>query len=359
MNMLISTFKIALAASLLPPRFAAAAGDPGGPHPLHYTPLNGRSLREIARRREHHGNGRFLNPLGSDRKGRLWQVLAWKLFHANQYQDELEAQPESPITVDWDAVHRRDGVSVTFLKHAGLMIGDNGHRLLIDPVFSDLFWFMRDFAPLGFDPKDLPPPDQVLITHGHYDHLDTTSLGALPKSVHVLAPLGYGDILEETGLGRRTELDWFDTHREQGREIILLPCNHWTMRNPLTGPNLALWGSYLIRTRSGHTIYVSGDTAYFDGFEQIGREFDIDLAVFNLGAYEPRWFMAPSHMDPQETVRAFQELGARKLAVMHWGSFRLGDEPVHLPPIHLRAEMARAGLLDRLVNWNHGDTITL
>ncbi len=359
MNLLVSTFKVALAASLLPERFAAAAAEQDDPRPLHYTPLNGRSLREIVRRREHHGNGRFLNPLGSDRKGRLWQVLSWKLFHKNQYQSDLEAQPESSVTVDWDAVNRRDGLSVTFLKHAGLMIGDKGRRLLVDPVFSDLFWFIRDFTPLSFDPRELPPPDQVLITHGHYDHLDTTSLGSLPKSVHVLSPLGYGGILDETGLGRRTELDWFDSYSEQGQEIILLPCNHWTMRNPVAGPNLALWGSYLIRTRSGHTVYISGDTAYFDGFQQIGREFDIDLAVFNLGAYAPRWFMAPSHIDPQETVRAFQELGAKKLAIMHWGTFRLGDEPVHMPPVHLRAEMGRAGLLDRLVDWKHGDTIVL
>jgi L-ascorbate metabolism protein UlaG (beta-lactamase superfamily) len=359
MDKLIATFKATLIASLLPPGISAAAADHGEARPLHYSPLDGRSLREIALRREHHGNGRFLNPLGPGRKSRLWQVLAWKLFHTNKFQNAMGAQPESPVAVDLGALARGDGLSVTFLKHASLMLCDNGRRMLVDPIFSDLFWFIRDFTPLAFDPLELPPPDHVLITHGHYDHLDTASLGQLDKSVHIIAPLGYGDILDETGLHRRTELDWFGSYREKGREITLLPCNHWTMRDPIAGPNLALWGSYLIRTRSGHTVYVAGDTAYFDGFGQIGREFDIDLAVFNLGAYEPRWFMAPSHIDPRETVRAFQELGARKLAIMHWGSFRLGDEPVHLPPVHLRAEMARAGLLDRLVDWKHGDTIRL
>jgi L-ascorbate metabolism protein UlaG (beta-lactamase superfamily) len=104
-------------------------------------------------------------------------------------------------------------------------------------------------------------------------------------------------------------------------------------------------------------VYISGDTAYFDGFNQIGEEFDIDLAVFNVGAYEPRWFMAQSHLNPAETVQAFRELNARRLMIMHWGTFQLGDEPVHFPPRHMRDEMQRAGLLDRLVEWRHGDTV--
>jgi L-ascorbate metabolism protein UlaG (beta-lactamase superfamily) len=128
------------------------------------------------------------------------------------------------------------------------------------------------------------------------------------------------------------------------------------MRNPVRGPNHSLWGSYLIRTASGHTLYISGDTAYFDGFRDIGREFEIDLAIINLGAYEPRWFMAPSHMNPAETVAAFQQLGAKKLIIVHWGTFRLGDEPVHFPPMDLKPELAKAGLLDRWVDIRHGET---
>jgi len=106
----------------------------------------------------------------------------------------------------------------------------------------------------------------------------------------------------------------------------------------------------------GFTIYLSADTAYFDGFEQLGKAYDIDLAVFNLGAYEPRWFMAPSHMNPEETVRAFQELNAKKLMIIHWGSFRLGDEPVHFPPLQLKQVLKEKGLMGRLVDLKHGKT---
>jgi L-ascorbate metabolism protein UlaG (beta-lactamase superfamily) len=358
LDMLFTLFKASLAASVLPQWARAVSAQTGEGPPLHYRPLNGRRLRDIALRREHHGNGRFLNPVGLDRSGRLLKVLSWKLFHRNRFAEDLEDQPVAPVSVAPEPFRRRDGVSVTYLKHASLLLRDAGVCMAVDPVFESPFWFMRDYTPLAFDPSRLPV-DQVLLTHGHYDHLDTASLARLPDDVHVILPPGYDDILDEAGLKRRTTLDWYETHRDGDREIVFLPANHWSMRNPIAGPNLGLWGSYLVRTASGPTVFISGDTAYFDGFDQIGEEFDIDLAVFNVGAYEPRWFMAQSHIDPRETVQAFRELNAKRLAIMHWGTFRLGDEPVHFPPRHIREEMRRVGLADRLVEWRHGDTIYL
>jgi L-ascorbate metabolism protein UlaG (beta-lactamase superfamily) len=357
-HMLFALLKASLAAGLLPPSAAGALNPGAEKPPLHYRPLNGRSLREIAGRKEHHGRGRFLNPLGLERQGRMWQVLSWKLFHRNRFEDSLDEQPVRPVTVEPGALGRQKGLSITYLKHASLLLQDSGERLLVDPVFDSPFWFIQDFTPLAFDPSHLPV-DRVLLTHGHYDHLDTASLARLPKDTHVIAPPGYEDILEEVGLRNRTILDWYESFSDRQREITLLPCNHWTMRNPVVGPNTGLWGSYLVRSAAGPCVYISGDTAYFDGFAQIGAEFDIDVAVFNVGAYEPRWFMAQSHINPRETVQAFRELKARRLMITHWGSFRLGDEPVHFPPRHIRSEMQAAGLSQHLVEWAHGDTVAL
>jgi N-acyl-phosphatidylethanolamine-hydrolysing phospholipase D len=321
------------------------------------TQLKGLSLREIARRKLHHGNGRFVNPFNSKAHGNMWRVISWKLFHENRFKTFYDQEPTVPVSIDWGPIRRHKGLSVTFLKHAGVMIKDLDQYLLVDPVFFDLFWFIRDFTPFEFDINEMPKSDHVLITHGHYDHLDKPSLASLEKDTHVITPLGYDEIFNDLEMNKRTQLDWFDTYTQEKLEITLLPCNHWTMRNPLTGPNRSLWGSFLIKTASGQTIFIGGDAAYFDGFREIGKEFSIDLAILNLGAYEPRWFMASSHMNPAETVKAFQALRAEKLLIVHWGTFRLGDEPVHFPPIDLGRELTNKGLMDRLAHLKHGQTL--
>jgi L-ascorbate metabolism protein UlaG (beta-lactamase superfamily) len=354
---LLTGMGYALAANLLPRPLLAAINEQKEVDALHYHPLNGKSLRDLADRKIHHGQDQFINPVGIGRSGRLWQVLNWKLFHKNRFQKDFRNEQVVPVKLDWDAIRQHSGLSLTYLKHASVLIKDHNRYLLIDPVFNDIFWFIKDFSPM--QTEGMPAIDDVLITHGHYDHLDTASLASMPAGTHVISPLGYDAEFEALKMTNRTRLDWYDSVTAGGVEITLLPCNHWTMRNPLIGPNRSLWGSYLIRTAGGMTIYVSGDTAYFDGFSQIGAEFDIDLAVFNLGAYEPRWFMAPSHANPAETVRAFRELKAGKLMIVHWGTFRLGDEPVHFPPLDIRAEMQKAGLQDRLISVNHGQTLFL
>ncbi len=324
----------------------------------HYKPLDGMTLEAMAAARMHHGkDGRFVNPLANGHYRRnLGRVLRWKLFHGNEFEQHLDEQPVTPVSVDWDRIEADPGTSVTFIKHATVLIKDEGMYFIVDPLFRDLFWLIKDFTPLAFDAAQIPKVDHILITHGHYDHINKPSLAAFAPSTHVITPLGYDAIFNDLGMRRRTQLDWFETFSDGRREITLLPCNHWTMRNPFAGANRSLWGSYLFKTASGKAIFISGDTGFFDGFHEIGQRFDIDLAIMNLGAYEPRWFMAPSHMNPRETVTAFKQLGAAKLMVVHWGTFRLGDEPVHFPPLDLAEALADEGLSDRWVNLKHGQT---
>jgi L-ascorbate metabolism protein UlaG (beta-lactamase superfamily) len=354
MAKLAKAFKAALAAQLLPGMVRAAV-EPQSPA-LHYRPLNGRVLREMAARKMHHGDTSFLNLVGIPRNKRFWQVLSWKLFHKNAYSDYLGDQPLTPVTIDWELVKEHTGVSVTFIKHSTLLIKDLDRVLLIDPVFDDIFWFIKDFSPRAFDLAQMPRPDHVLITHGHYDHLDKPSLAALDPGTHVISPLGYDDQFRSLKMPHRTQLDWYGNLIDGRRKITFLPANHWTMRNPIVGPNRSLWGGYLIETAGGPVIYISGDTAYFDGFEQFADDYDIDLAIFNLGAYAPRWFMAPSHMNPAETVQAFREIGARKLMIAHWGTFQLGDEPVHFPPADLRKVLEKEKLLSRWIPLELGES---
>ena len=192
--------------------------------PLHYRPLNGRTLRELARRRLHHGGDQFVSPVGIGREGRLWQVMSWKLFHKNEFRKDLRDEKVIPVEVDWEAVRQHRELSVTFLKHASLLIKDRGRYLLVDPVFNDIFWFIKDFSPL--QTEGMPAADEILITHGHYDHLDTVSLGSIPADRHVITPLGYKDEFDSLKMKNRSQLDWYNSIRSGGAEITLLPCNH-------------------------------------------------------------------------------------------------------------------------------------
>jgi L-ascorbate metabolism protein UlaG (beta-lactamase superfamily) len=318
------------------------------------------SLWDMARSKVHHGQGHFINPFNPDIAHRSFvEILKWRFFSKNPFKPFYKDQKTIPVGIDWPGIISHHSLSITYITHAAVLIKENNTSLIVDPVLFGLFWPIKDYSPVSFSPGELPKIDAALITHGHYDHLDLKSLRLFNDQALFLCPLGYGELLKDNGSRRVRELDWLDTATVGPFEITFLPCNHWTMRNPIIGPNTALWGSYLVRTSSDRTIYISGDTAYFDKFREIGEHYRIDLAVFNLGAYEPRWFMKKSHMNPEEVVRAFREIGAKKLLVVHWGTFRLGDEPVNFPPMDIRREMEKAGLIDKLVELNHGQTLDL
>jgi L-ascorbate metabolism protein UlaG (beta-lactamase superfamily) len=92
------------------------------------------------------------------------------------------------------------------------------------------------------------------------------------------------------------------------------------------------------------TAYHSGDTAFWDTFAEIGkRSGGIDWAMLPIGAYEPRWFMEPQHMNPDEAAAAAKLLGAKNFVAMHWGTFKLTDEPIGEPPERARIAWAREG----------------
>ena len=284
-------------------------------------------------------------------------ILRWKLLGRNPYRSQYRHERRTLVRVDWERVRAFEGLSLTFIKHATLLIRDRQGCLLVDPIFGGLGWPIRDFNPLGFDLGAMPVPDTILITHGHFDHLDLPSLKPFAGRARLVTPLGYASTLKVLGQVRHTELDWFETVNANGSEITLLPCDHWSMRNPLKGPNHSLWGSYLIRTAGGVVIYISGDTAFFNHFPELGLRYDIDLAVFNLGAYAPGWFMQQAHMNPAEVLRAFGELKARYFTIVHWGTFRLGDEPVFLPPMDLKALLARQDLTHGYLPLEHGQSL--
>lgn len=315
-------------------------------------------LEHCAARKLHHGPSRFQALFCPPFRSRFPDLLKWKFLSRSRFSTDYAREPKTVVHVDWPQAGNKNDISVTWLKHSSLLINDRGTLVLVDPVFRQISPLIRDFSPLALGSRrSIPEVDHVLITHGHYDHLDLASLKQLDSGTHVITPLGYDAEFRRAGMANRTQLDWFESVAAGGLSVTLLPCCHWTMRNPLKGPNRSLWGSYLIKTSGGFTIYVSGDTAWFEGYREIGRKYSIDLAIFNLGAYEPRWFMNPSHMSPEQTVDAFRQLRAARLMICHWGAFRLGDDPVHFPPLQLGRVLERQGMTGALVPARPGQTV--
>ncbi len=214
----------------------------------------------------------------------------------------------------------------------------DGISLLIDPVLRDAInVVIRRNVPPGVPAEKLPPIAASLVSHNHYDHLD------LPTLQDVRAPVVTG--LGHTRLFRGsrlpcTELDWWTSTKVGPVTIHYVPSQHWS-RRALAAPNEMLWGGFVIEGSSAR-LYHSGDTAFFDGFKEIGRRYPgIDAAMLPIGAYDPSWFMSKQHMNPEEAVQAFEDLGAARFVAMHWGTFKLTDEPLDEPPQRLDAEWTR------------------
>lgn len=228
---------------------------------------------------------------------------------------------------------------LTWLGHASWLVQLDGISLLIDPLFGMRISHVipRNVAvPLA--PADLPRIDATLVTHGHYDHLDAASVNAAGARVILGVGLGKAVALPSVELG------WWDAERvSDSVRVSFVPSQHWHRRG-LFDTNEALWGGFVIEG-SRSRIYHAGDTAWFEGFKEIGKRYGpIDAALLPIGAYDPGWFMEKQHMNPEQAVQAFVDLGAKQFFAMHWGTYKLTDEPLEEPPQRVRAEWARRSL---------------
>jgi N-acyl-phosphatidylethanolamine-hydrolysing phospholipase D len=262
------------------------------------------------------------------------------------------------------AALRANGIrpTVTWIGHATLLVQLDGVNILTDPAWSE------QVGPLGFGPRrlvepglafeDLPPIHVVLISHDHYDHLDLPTLERLAQAhrPRIYAPLGVGAWLREQGFTDVVELDWWQRHLHRGLAIVATPAQHGSGRG-LTDQNLRLWSSWAV-VGARQRFFFAGDTGYDADLSEIGRRLGpFDLAAIPIGGYSAFTARHPNHVNPEEGVQLFEDVGGRRLVPMHWGTFALNREPNHEPPARLLAEARRRGLEGRVDLLSPGQSI--
>jgi L-ascorbate metabolism protein UlaG (beta-lactamase superfamily) len=251
-------------------------------------------------------------------------------------------------------------LGVTFIGHSSFLVQIAGRKLLIDPVFAERLIALRRLRRPGVKIKDLPAIDLVLLSHAHMDHLNRPSLrrivahnnrvaGRAPIAV---VPWGVEDLVSDLGFARVVTLEWWQTKSIGGLDITMTPCKHWGAR--FFKDTHRGFGGYVIHG-GGHALYHSGDTAYFDGFAKIGSRFKPEVALLPIGAYRPDSYRGV-HTCPEEALQAFLDLGAQRMIPMHYGTFRLSQEPMEEPVERLMAAARQAGVAGSVCVLPEGET---
>jgi L-ascorbate metabolism protein UlaG (beta-lactamase superfamily) len=243
-------------------------------------------------------------------------------------------------------------MGITFIGHATFFLQVGGANVVIDPIFARWLFVLKRLRRPGLRIQDLPPLDAVLVTHAHFDHLHRPSLRALARaSVRqsgraplLIVPARVGDLVFDLGYKHVVELDWWEELQLRRTRITATPAKHWgarVVRDMHRG-----YGGYVLRS-GHHSVYHSGDTAYFDGFAEIGQRLHPEVALLPIGAYQPENFRLV-HASPEDALQGFVDMGAHYMIPMHYGTFKLSQEPVEEPLQRLRAGARQLGVSDRV-----------
>ncbi|PYD75590.1 MBL fold metallo-hydrolase [Novacetimonas pomaceti] len=325
---------------------------------------------------DHCDGTRFYNPASILPPGwrprglRAWDIWKWQ---RNRPPSDWPAWIDNPVpTGDPRQPPAAGAIQVTFIGHSTFLLRiarADGSVLTVmtDPIFSmrcsPVQWAgpRRVRAP-GRRMADLPPIDVILVSHCHYDHMDLPSLRALARRGDdplVVVPSGNARHLRRTGLRRVVELDWWDSVELADTRITATPARHAAARTPFDR-NRSLWAGFMLRVagpQGARQAFFAGDTAHGRHWGMIRERLDApDLALLPVGAYDPRDLMASVHATPEEACAGFIELGARRGVGMHFGTFRLTDEPMDEPVRRLARAVVAAGLPpDAFTTLGHGE----
>ncbi|MBI2083528.1 MAG: MBL fold metallo-hydrolase [Deltaproteobacteria bacterium] len=247
-------------------------------------------------------------------------------------------------------------LKISFLGHATVLIESNGVTLLTDPVLSNrIFWLKRQ-SPLPINPGDLPPLSAILISHAHYDHLDLPSFKYIPSRVPVIVPPELKKLVSKTLKNPVMELKTGETFSvAKDLTVKAFPVAHYGFR--ILPFRYTKCNGYLINL-NGHKIFFPGDTAYRSDFKELTSE-GIDMALMPIGCYQPEWFMKKRHISPAEAIQIFEEIEAKQMIPIHWGTFQLSTEPLNEPIEWLERLVAEKGIAKKVQILKPGESFQM
>ena len=305
---------------------------------------------------------RFQHPAGDPSNKTVTDLFKMMREFSYRASDQLERQG-FPVTYSDQNTLSAFFESVIWIGQSSILLNHNGVTILTDPHFSGRaspvgFAGPNRVTPAPFEISDLPIVDVVLISHNHYDHLDRTSIAdliAYQPSIKFFVPLGLAKTLRKWGANDVTELDWWQTAMLNGIEIQPTPVQHWSKRS-FFDRNKSLWAGWMVKW-SDFSFYFAGDSGYSDDFKEIAKRLGSPtIAAIPIGAYEPRDFMKAAHMNPEEAVQTFVDLGAKYAFAIHWGTFKLTTEPMGEPKVRLRHSLTENDIaLHRFRALQHGE----
>ena len=255
---------------------------------------------------------------------------------------------------------RRGELGVTFIGHSSFFLQIGGRNILVDPNFARWIFVLKRLRRPGLKLRELPAIDAVLVSHAHFDHLHRPSLRAIAwltrrktgRRPAIIVPRHVRDLVSDLGYGRIIELDWWQSFQLGNVEVTHVPSRHWGAR--IVRDVHRGYGGYVVRS-GAQSIYHAGDTAYFDGFREIGERLKPQVALLPIGAYHPDSFRRV-HTSPEDAVQGFLDVGARWMVPMHYGTFRLSYEPVGEPVERLKADAKRRGIEKKICVLEEGVT---
>jgi len=290
------------------------------------------------------------------------QLMTW-VFDGEKGPKKVEIE----TSTQWQELTLDQTNYAVWIGHATYLINNGDITILTDPIFS------KRASPIGFaGPKrmippamtldDLPQIDVVAVSHNHYDHLDIWSLKKLyklnPETIF-LVPAGDRLKLIKAGIKNVYEMQWWGAFNLSNTTFHFTPVQHWSKRG-LFDRNKSLWGGWFIKSND-LALYHAGDTGYSSDFkttyERLGAS---DYSFIPIGAYDPRWFMKDSHVNPEEAVQIALDLKTPHSFGMHWGTFTLTDEPVLEPPARLKEALKEQNLApDFFISPKPGEILQL